>query len=79
MRFSRLAVNVARLSHAFKRRNWFGSLKGSPVCAYCYRVGYVRIRTATGVEWRCDWHVTERIPREVLRSEFNYREGGVAR
>ncbi len=74
MRFSKLHLRIAKLRHAFQRRNWFGTPKGAPECARCYRVGYVRIRTAIGVEWRCDWHVTERIPREVLRGEFNYRE-----
>jgi hypothetical protein len=72
MRFSRLHLQIAKLKHAAKA--WVRPPKGSPVCARCYRAGYVKIRTAQGeVEWRCDWHVSERVPTSVLRSEFNCR------
>jgi hypothetical protein len=82
VRFSRLALNLARLKHEFKRRNWFVLPKGHPVCARCDRAGYQQIRTDNGIEWRCDWHVTDTIPKAVLLGEFTCRSDsgqGVAR
>ena len=39
----------------------------TPCCARCDRRGYIRVRTADGVEWRCSWHVTESLPLSVKR------------
>ena len=34
----------------------------TPVCAKYHRVGYVLVETDSGLEWRCDYHVTENYP-----------------
>lgn len=39
----------------------------TPCCAQCDRRGYVQVRTLAGVEWRCDWHVTQSYPLRVKR------------
>jgi len=70
VRFSKLAINIARLKHEYERRNWFGLPKGSPVCARCDRAGYQQLRTDNGIEWRCDWHVTDTIPKAALMADY---------
>jgi hypothetical protein len=76
VRFSKLALNLARLKHEFKRRNWFGIPKGAPVCEFCDRVGYTQVKLGNdSVVWRCDWHTTERIPRVILRQGATFTEG----
>src|SRR5512145_223015 len=73
VRHNPVAYHLARLKVELQRRNWFGIRKGAPVCARCDRVGYMRVNTDHGVEWRCDWHVTDSLPPAVKHLTFHSR------